>query len=176
MLVHDLANIIKYDLSSKGVLLLTPADRKKVDIWRNLKVKAIAKYGKDPEKATIKIIEELNLSECIVPLLKKISKMRKNVTYLIRLPAEKDPELAICLYSDCRVGPRGVISVNERLNDAFARYGVSDPKRRERTLSTISEFEKQLFRNMTIRPDSISGSAVNRYALSFLNGKFKASG
>ena len=57
---------------------------------------------------------------------------------LDELFARKDWELAICLYSDWRVSPKGIVSVNERVHDLSVRYGIG-PRKAESCSQSFQE-------------------------------------
>lgn len=175
LLVHDMANIIKYKFGKSDTYLFTPADRKKIGLWRNLKAEAIAKYGNDSEEAMNKMAQELNLDSKVISLLKKLSEVHTKGNELDGVFAKKDWELAICIYSDWRVSPKGIVSINSRLRDIFLRYSINEPTERRKILSTASELERWLSRNVKIKPNAINSGSVKRYISMFRSGKFSAS-
>ncbi len=174
LLVHDLANIMKYDLSKRGMHLLTPSDRKRIAFLRAVKEEAIARYGKDPEEAITKIAKGLNFSKSVTSLLERMSAVHSKKYELDELFARKDWELAICLYSDWRVSPKGIVSVNERVHDLSVRYGIGAKESRE-LLSELSGVERCLLRNVKLRPAEINDSSTRHYIRLFRSGESKTS-
>lgn len=72
----------------------------------------------------------------------------------------------ICAYSDMRVGPHGVISIEERVTDGRKRYegrkdkAISSDKY-EVLAGALKEVERQIFEIITIKPEDITDDLVN---------------
>ncbi|HIH50567.1 MAG: hypothetical protein ABSE71_02375 [Candidatus Micrarchaeaceae archaeon] len=171
LLVHDLANIIKFDMGRRGILLMTAADRKSIDFWRAIKAEATAKYGNDAEEAVVKMAKDLNLSNSVVSLLEKMSAVHSKRYEIGKVLRQKDRELAICLYADWRVNPRGIVSIAERAHDLSIRYNIRANEIRK-LHSEASMLEEWLFRNVKLSPAEINSSSARRYLQMFNSGKF----
>jgi len=114
LLLHDMGNILKFDLTKTD--LLAKEDQAKIE---NLKVRQKLfkiKYGSDPDKATLSIIKEITTDSRIVELCREshweLAHEFVNTTQWERI---------ICCYADMRVGPLGIVSLDERFDDLEVR-------------------------------------------------------
>lgn len=76
----------------------------------------ILKYGTDEHKAAIEIFREIGCNDNVVRLIDNLEWI-----YLPRLIKENDWESIVLIYADMRIGPRGIISLKERLSELKAR-------------------------------------------------------
>ncbi len=157
-LLHDMGNIIKFNLNYFPEFL----EPEGLAYWQKVKDEYIEKYGIDEHHATQSIIAELVQSENIKAYANQVGFTKLEET-------EGDQSLAkkICAYSDMRVGPHGVISVEERLAEGRKRYAGRTDKaiatdRYDVLANTLREVERQVFAKSTIRPEYISDEAVNK--------------
>ena len=112
-LVHDMGNIIKFNLIYFPDFLQPEG----LEYWQKVKDEFIEKYGKDEHLATEKICEEIGLSKKQMEYLKYIGFTKVEEVLSIGSLEQK-----ICCYADQRVGPLGVISIDERLQEGSKRY------------------------------------------------------
>jgi hypothetical protein len=112
-LFHDMGNIIKSDFS----VFPEFAEPEGVAHWEGVKAEFIQKYGPKTHHANIKIAQELKLPQRVIDIIDAVGFSNiKNV-------ADSDFwEDKIVEYSDCRVGPRGVLSLRERSEEGRTRY------------------------------------------------------
>lgn len=145
LLLHDLANLVKFELNSTlSQSLLT--SKHSLAYWQQRQNRFKNKYGENAEKANIKIIRELRPQQ-----LEQITRILKNHS-LDRLPSllqQKNWEQKIVLYSDLRITPQGLSSIKERLLDLRQRYqnrdsNWSDEKIFQTRLKNGLTLEKQL--------------------------------
>lgn len=156
-LVHDMGNIIKFDLAYFPEFV----EPEGLEYWQAVKDEYISKYGPDEHKATIDISKEINIPENVMDCLNNIgfSKSTKN--------AESDSfENKIAAYSDMRVSPHGVISMEERIEDGNKRYkgkvGHSIGSDSFESLSnSLRMMEIQIFEKVSIKPEEITEEKVN---------------
>ncbi len=154
-LLHDMGNIIKFDLNKFPEF----NEPNGIDYWQKVKKNFIDKYGTDEHHATLEIALELGVSLRVLELLNSIG-FRKSVTVYESNELEK----MICLYSDMRVTPVGIVSLKERLDDLKLRYaGVSNSIKTEKELQDIYlalySIEEKIFANISIKPSDINGDA-----------------
>ncbi len=113
-LFHDMGNIVKAYLSVFPEFqepLGTP-------YWQAVKEEYIARYGKNEHDATNAIAQDIGLPNLVI---EHISNIKFSNTPRI---LESGPlELQIIKYADLRVGPHGVLSLEERLTEGKRRYG-----------------------------------------------------
>lgn len=161
-LFHDMGNIIKFDLT----YFPESVESEGLDYWQRVKNDYIVKYGSNEHLATELIAKELGLSKQVLEYLDQIgfSKLKETV-------AGDSWEPKICAYADMRVGPHGVISIEERLVDGRKRYAgrkdhtiVSDFF--DQLADALREIEKQIFSMAKIKPEDINdGSILNQLNL-----------
>lgn len=155
-LLHDMGNIIKFDLNYFPDFLQPEG----LEYWKKIKDEFIQKYGNEEHVATEKICEEIGLPDIEMSYIRAIgfSKIKKVL-------ASDSLEEKICLYSDLRVGPYGVLSIEDRLIDGRKRY----EGRKEKALglgqfgefaTALREIEKQLFSYSSIIPSDITDLSI----------------
>lgn len=156
-LLHDMGNIIKFNLNYFPEFLKPEG----LEYWQKVKDEYIQRYGTDEHHATQIIISELVDSD-------KVREYADQVGFSKLQETKKDTSLAkkICAYSDMRVGPHGIISIEERVVDGRKRY----EGRKDKTISSdkyeilandLKEVEKQIFEIASISPESITDESVN---------------
>ncbi len=154
-LVHDMGNIIKSDLGYFSEFI----ESGQLGYWEEVKEQYIKKYGKDEHEATVKILKELGLPESIVELASE-----NRFSLLCAHALGKDLNLKIIHYSDMRVGPYGVLSYEERMNEAKKRYknrsGGIEGNERQKLVDCGKEIEKQIFAHSNIKPEDINDESV----------------
>jgi len=119
-LLHDLGNIVKFDLSNP----LVPIEN--LDKWRQVQSEVRQKYGSEAHQATYAMLEELGLKE-YVTYLKEEEKIYQLPPTKVSFDAMSRPALLV-LYSDLRVVPSGVTSLAGRVADLKKRYGDDRPE------------------------------------------------
>lgn len=152
-LLHDMGNIIKFDLQYFPEFL----EPLGIEYWQNVKNSFIEKYGSDEHVATIKIAKEIGVSHGVIDCIEHIgfSIIKKN-------EAERHFGHKICNYSDMRVGPHGVLTIDERLKDARKRYEnrvhtiASDRVVYETFIFALQNMEKQIQENIDIDLNDIT--------------------
>lgn len=162
-LLHDMGNIIKFDLSKTDKLLPGRFTKEDIEFWRKVKEGYIVKYGNDEHHATIKIAKELGVSKRGIELIDCIGfRNGKN-------NAESENfGKKVCAYSDMRVGPKGIISLEGRLLDLRGRYehkhilmGGNESLRVEFE-NGLRHIEKQIFEHSNIRPEDITEDNIKQ--------------
>jgi hypothetical protein len=153
--VHDIANIIKFDL------LRFPEfnEPKGLDFWQSVKDEYISKYGEDEHHAHLKIIKELGLSQKIYDLVNGVG----TLNFLEQYP-NGDLESKIVNYADHRVGPFGVLSYEDRFIEAEKRYrnhkNYLPNEQIEEPIRLGKEIEKQIFAKCKIKPEDITDESI----------------
>lgn len=152
-LLHDMGNIVKFDL-----LLFPEFVREKgLSYWQGVKSEFAAKYGVTSHQATAAILREMGIGKRVRELVDAIgfSQATPNAE-------SADFDKKICAYSDMRVGPFGIISLEQRFVDLRARY-QNHPEgagRRGQFEVALREVEKQIFARCKILPGDIKDSAI----------------
>ena len=162
-LFHDMGNIVKFDLGYIPEFL----EPEGLAYWQNVQREYKRKYGgADQHAANESIARELGLSEEVISYIaavsfSKVGEVVKSASF----------EKKICEYSDSRVGPHGILSLDERLRDGRQRYlkridavqqdGVAAPADTFEALMKLEhELEKQLFAVSDITPEGITDAEV----------------
>lgn len=156
-LLHDMGNIIKSDLITFPEFL----EPQGLEYWRKVKDDFIQKYGSDDHEATWAIAKELSIPEKAFSYLGTIG-----FRSLQKVLESDSFERKICSYSDMRVGPHGVLPLEERLAEAHKRYAGKKHAIASDQFNTLAnavrEIEKQIFRKVRIKPEDINDESVRQ--------------
>jgi len=119
-LFHDIAKPVTFDMAKQRQFLSTDEE---IEAVASLKAWLIKTYGENEHQAAKKIFSEMQLSPRSLTLVDHLE-----WSYIPRLLAEKDIESLIPIYADMRVGPQGILSLEDRLNDLVSRATVDNPE------------------------------------------------
>jgi 5'-deoxynucleotidase YfbR-like HD superfamily hydrolase len=151
-LLHDMGNILKFDLL-KYPKFLEPEG---LAHWQKVQAEFQKKYGPDEHTAVLQILDELGVSL-------RVQELVEAVGFLVAVENQQSNDMArkVAAYADMRVTPHGVVSLEERLRDLCERYGAKFPsaesqRQREVFEKALRGIEGQLFRNLSLRPDQIT--------------------
>jgi hypothetical protein len=157
-LLHDMGNILKFDLTKTKSLLNVDID---LEFWQKVKEEYIQKYGADEHHAALKIAKDIGVTSRVIELIDCIGFDTGQTN-----AESADFCKKICAYSDMRVGPMGIISLEQRLADLRVRYdikfhmmGGSEEKRSEFEKG-LREIERQIFEHCDIRPEDITEQSI----------------
>ena len=119
-LIHDMGNIVKFDLSeNENNKLFGPIDN--IEKWREIQKSYWDKYGHNAHDATVGILNDAGLGRFVDCLVEE-----EKLYFAEASESELDTTnvaTIIMLYSDCKVTPGGVVSYRERIDDLSKRYG-----------------------------------------------------
>lgn len=156
-LLHDMGNILKFDL---GVFpdFLQPDG---LEYWQSVKAEFRQKYGNDEHEANLAIAKEIGVSQKVLDLISAIGFLNIESHF-----KNKDLEKMICEYADCRVMPSGIVNLEERLADLERRYGFKYPSQEQKQLrqkffTLERQSEGYIFSKAKIKPADISETALN---------------
>lgn len=127
LLLHDMANIIKFSFDGK---VSTEED---VEHLKKVQQDFISKYGNEEHIATQTIARELHVPEKVINILQNTGSSKIHIT-----TESTDWYRKVCSYADFRVAPYGIVTVNERFDDVVKRY-----EGREHVLSDIQKTEEK---------------------------------
>src|SRR3989344_1509091 len=157
-LFHDMGNILKFDLT-KFPEFTAPQG---VEYWESVKTEYGAKYGGGEHAATPAIMEEPGLPGSVRGLMRGVG-----FSQVDGVAASESTERKIIQYGDLRVGPRGVLSLQERLDEGRKRYlgtgrsiGGEGDGRYEVLVEAALEIEKQIFAEAKIQPEDINDASI----------------
>jgi hypothetical protein len=161
-LLHDIGNIIKFDLSKTKAMLNADLD---LEYWQKVKDKFVEKYGSDEHVASVAIARELGVSERVLELVDCVGfhQAEDNLK-------SGDLGKQICAYADMRVMPKGITSLQERFADLRIRYAHRQNEwggqdKRDIFEKNLVEIEKQIFEKCSILPGDITDERVKKYVL-----------
>ena len=157
-LFHDMGNIIKFDMGYFPEFNKPEGQ----DYWEGIKREYIKKYGPDAAKANVLIAREIGLEPKIIEGIEKIG-----FSKLLETLSKESMEEKICAYSDMRVAPCGVVSIDERLIDGKKRYrnkknAFAIPEY-DVQVKALKEIEKQISEIAKIKPEDITDKSVSNY-------------
>jgi hypothetical protein len=155
-LLHDMGNIIKFDLS----LFPQYLEPEGFEYWDKVRNQFIDTYGTDEHKASIAIAKELGMKQPVLDCIEAIDfgKAVENVE-------RKELEPKICDNADMRVGPHGILSVDERLEEGAKRYKNRidkwvPPEKQKVLHQAVRDIQEQVFAHSRIKPSSITDVTI----------------
>lgn len=146
LLLHDMGNIVKFDLDKQMMSIPNLED------WKKVQKEWWDKYGKDTHNVTKQIVVELGQND--------VSKVmdQEHAGYVSDNPAqllEQGWPAKILSYCDVRVIPTGVVSMRERIADLQKRYG-----REISWYDFLYKLEEQMREQTTVDLDEIGEKDV----------------
>jgi hypothetical protein len=158
-LLHDIANIIKFDLNFP--IQNEPTE---INYWQQVKDEYIIKYGKNEHEASVKIAKELGLSNRVVELIASVDS-----AFIVdgSIKNNNDFGKKICSYADGRVTPHNVASIKDRNEEARKRYENHphsfSEESRHLFISGMEDIEKEIFSHANIKPEDINDDSIQSY-------------
>jgi len=153
-LLHDLGNIAKYNFDPQTLAKMPGlVDPAMVPHWEKVKKEFIEKYGNGSHNMTMKMVEELGVSERVKELVDAVG-----FSEGVNNAASDDFGKKICAYSDMRLKPLGLASLEDRMADLRVRYSghPEGEVTREQFENAIREIEQQIFTHCDIKPEDIT--------------------
>jgi len=165
-LLHDMGNLIKAKMDSMPELY----EPEGVAYWTQVQAEMKEQYGSDEHAATVEIVNKINPgAEALHYIFNAIG--TENTA---KVHAGYSLSAKIATYSDMRVGPFGIVSIKERMDDLRVRYisrnkagfSAEDINERERMLMDI---EKDIFSNTTIAANDVTDDSTKVLQENLLN-------
>ncbi len=154
-LFHDMGNILKSDLARFPEFV----EEKGIEYWQKVKDEFLQKYGPDEHVATQIIAKEIGLNVGATECLNHIG-----FSNLGRNEIGDSFENKICNYADMRVGPHGIISLEEHYIDGQKRYATSKhviaSEKYEELANSGRIIENQIFSYTKIKPEEITDEKI----------------
>ncbi len=154
-LLHDMGNIIKFDLETFEESLKPQG----LSYWEDVKIKFIRQYGEDEHKATLTIARQLEVSGYVLDLIDSVGFSKAKESF-------QTQNLGKCIvcYSDQRVSPHKVTDIKTRTEEGKKRY--KDRKNFDASLfdeivSYLYQIEQFIFLHSDISPQDVSDQVVN---------------
>ena len=158
-LLHDMGNVIKFDLKqTKEVFGFSDEEIEKI---AKIKKEFIGKYGEDEHVVNAQIALGISGSDKIVRLIKSNS-----FGLLCTTKEGDDNDLKVLKYADMRVGPKGVVSYEDRMEEAGKRYANHDKiqgyqeSERQKLVGCGKDIEEWIFSRCSIKREDITEESV----------------
>lgn len=148
--IHDIAKPMNFD-PDKQAQFGMPDD--KIEELRQLQNRLRTAYGEDEHHATVGICKEIGCSPIVVSLVDNLE-----WKYIPRLLAAKDTASLVPIYCDMRVGPKGILSLQARLEELKNRVSADDY---EDKVVNGSAIEEELANNTSIDLNGITDAQVH---------------
>lgn len=142
-LLHDMGNLIKFRLTDFPEFL----EPEGAVYWEHKKAEMIEKYGTNEHKATVAIAKEIGVSQHCLECVDAVG--FSQVIDIQQAPLSHK----ICNYADMRVGPYGVVTLQERFEDGRKRYASRTDRNliKEERLQLLYEAAFQIERDIFSR-------------------------
>jgi hypothetical protein len=155
---HDAAKPMNFDLAKQAQFGMSGSD---INRLKELQERLKSKYGSEEHHAIIKICEEIGLSPTAVKLVNNLE-----WSYIPRLLETNDIESLIPIYCDMRIGPKGILSLNERLSELKERVSAKDY---EDNVKNGTALEQVIKNNVMFNVNSITDDQINKRFEKLLN-------
>ncbi len=162
LLLHDLGNVIKFDLENY-FHLLGESEKGKKEYWQNAQKEFITQWGPNEHVATENIMKDIGVRDEVVALFNRCgsSKAKENTK-------SGDWSEKICTYADIRVAPHAIVSVDERWDEVLERYrgrghSLGDIEEVERRRTYTGILEEQIQTRVTKPLSEISTTSITSY-------------
>jgi len=155
-LLHDLGNIVRFDLDKHSYFL--GPEKARINHWKKVQKRTIIKYGSDDHEATRKMLDELGVNLKIKKII-----LDKSFGNSVQVAKSNDWYAKILHYCDSRVMPHGVVTLKERLQDIRGRM----PKYANRPdfedlLSASREIESQIQQHLGVSVSKINKNSISK--------------
>lgn len=145
---HDITKPINFDLTKQAQYGMSPSEIANLD---KLQCRLKSAYGDDEHHATVEVCKEIGCSPIAVKIVNNFE-----WSYIPSLLSKNDLATLIPIYGDMRVGPKGILTLKQRLEDLKSRTGES-----EHELNGI-QLENLVSKNVSINLNEISDKQINQ--------------
>ena len=158
-LLHDMGNILKFDLTYFPEFL----EPEGFEYWASVQADFAAEYGRDEHAAALAIARKIGVSERTLGYIDAVGFRNAESTL-----GSGDPGKMLCCYADMRVAPFGIVTLGERFDEGTKRYAGrsrrdADPEYAARQVAAIREMESRIFADASIGPDDITDASCKKY-------------
>ncbi len=154
-LLHDMGNIIKFKMDVMPEFFQPEG----VEYWQKVKDEFIEKYGDNEHKASVQIAKDIGVSERVVHLIDQI-----DFAFYSKHKDSNEIDSKLVIYADDRVGPHGVVSYEERMEDGKKRYQTKEnsmpEEERQKLVDSGKDIERQVMSKCKIKPEDITNEVV----------------
>lgn len=160
-LFHDIAKPMVFDLAKQAQYGMSEED---IESLKKHQEDLKFLYGDDEHHATVKICVEVGCSSKAVKLIDDLE-----WDYIPRLLEKNNSEALIPIYCDMRIGIKGVLLLQERLDDLRKRTGED----KDNVAENGNKVENFLKEKVSIDLNSVADVQLNEKFESFLNMDIK---
>lgn len=159
-LLHDLGNIMKYNLENSP----DKVEPLGLDHWVRVQKEFKAKYA-DEHAASHEIAREIGVNRITLDLVDKMGKSE----YQVELAGQDNLNQKICSYADMRGGMGGIVSIEERIADLKRRHankkfrGIESAENERAWRDALAKIEGDIFDLCTISPNKIDDDSIETY-------------
>lgn len=158
-LFHDMGNVLKFDPSPDSYFAAF-FEEKGFAYWQRVQDDFRRRYGSDEHAAAVAIATEIGISSAAIAIINMIGFDRARELF-----ARGSRELWIVQYADMRVGPEGIISLDQRIGDIKKRYAkhsawFGDPNQSDTSENVLHAIEDELFKDGRIQPETINDATT----------------
>jgi hypothetical protein len=150
-LFHDAANILKFKFDNPAMMGEDEAGR--IDYWRQVQQEVREQYGDNIHEATIKMCQEIGLSEAVLHIIDGLEWDLANQAL-----QDKNWPVALAIYADMRIGPFGIIPLIERLENLHSRIPI---KNYTQVLASAQTLESTLQSHITVNLQQINNQPLS---------------
>jgi hypothetical protein len=158
-LLHDIGAIVKFDFDYMRREMPQLAMHDDLSHWERVQEDIRARYGEREHQASAAMLQELGFND-----VRAVFEMIGLAKVPVLLASDRlEPQ--IVQYADMRVGPFGIIPLEERLSEGerrYAEYIRREGKEEESKLYPVhaAMLERQLFEGVRFRPEDITDEAA----------------
>ena len=161
-LLHDLGNIVKFDLEKYPDLL--GKEKPRLEYWKKVQKEVREKYGSDDHDVANKMLREIGVDEEMINTVSQ-----KSFGNSIETEKSDNWRLKILLYSDLRAGPFKVTPLKERLEEAIPRMEkYKNLPYLDKLLQAARDIEKQIQSHLDTDVSEISEQSIDMNESKFL--------
>lgn len=148
--LHDIAKPMTFDVSKQAQYGASPIEIANLE---NLQKLIKISYGSVEHEATIKMCQDVGMDKKSVNFVKNLE-----WKYIPRLFKNNDIESLIPIYCDMRIGPKGILSLQERFDDLKKRVSADNY---EDNVKNGKALEQKIKENVKIDLNSITDNNLN---------------
>ena len=147
-LFHDIAKPMSFDLAKQAQFGTSATEIANLDkLQRRLR----SRYGDNEHHATVEVCKEIGCSPTAVTIVNNLE-----WSYIPSLSSKNDLESLIPIYGDMRIGPKGILTLKQRLDDLKARTGESEHEQNGMQLEYL------MSKNISIDLNGINDEQINQ--------------
>lgn len=158
LLVHDLGNLLKFDLKKIDGMQFFDRSEQDQDHWLMVQ-ESLYEFGPTPHEAAHTMLESIGVDAEVIEITDTMTESTVFSDQQTKIETE------LCWYADMRVGPQGVTTIEDRLNDLVLRYvdrrpEWKDPDQVELKRTRRLEMEKKLLAFTDLASPDIDNSTL----------------